>query len=210
MAQMMASHTQDSTSEICNRLCDTGMAFSKYFYFPQKTNVQTMPHTHLPLLLKCDVNSTSKKDITAWVLSCSFNSDLGLKCNRTLLEKLTVTQLVKKFDTFMESKEPIIISEPDESNWQPLRSITSFWECNSISPFKIHYNIINLLTHEFCKWVPSGFQIKILYAFLICPTHTLSHTSWTDHPYGTWWRVQIMKYLIMQFSSASHYFFSLR
>jgi hypothetical protein len=35
-------------------------------------------------------------------------------------------------------------------------------------------------------------------------TH-LSHPLWSDHPNNIWWSLQVMKLLIMQSSSASHY-----
>jgi len=61
---------------------------------------------------------------------------------------------------------------------------------------------------------PSGFPIKISYVFLICPMRATSpvpsHTPRTDHPNNIWWRVQVMKLLIMQSSPAFCHFLPLR
>jgi hypothetical protein len=38
----------------------------------------------------------------------------------------------------------------------------------------------------------------------------LFHPPWLDHHNNMWWRLQIIKFLIMQFSPASCYFLLLR
>jgi hypothetical protein len=42
-----------------------------------------------------------------------------------------------------------------------------------------------------------------------CYTHCPSHPPRFDHPNNIWWRIQIMKFLIMQPSPASLHFLSL-
>jgi hypothetical protein len=42
--------------------------------------------------------------------------------------------------------------------------------------------------------------------YMPCP----SHPPWLDHSNYTWWRVQVMKLLIMQLSPTSCHFISLR
>jgi len=53
--------------------------------------------------------------------------------------------------------------------------------------------------------LPLGFQTKILYAFLVSSMHVTCfayYRLWFDHPNNIWWSVQVMKLLIMQFSSS--------
>jgi hypothetical protein len=72
---------------------------------------------------------------------------------------------------------------------------------------KIHLNIILSRPCLPSGLFPSGIPTKTLYAFLVSPYSCyipcLSHSPWLDHPNYTWRRVQVMKLLIMQFSSAS-------
>jgi hypothetical protein len=66
--------------------------------------------------------------------------------------------------------------------------------------FKIHLNII----HPPTPW-SSGIPTNNLCAFLFSPICArLSHLPPLDDSNYTWWRVQVMKLLIMQFSPASH------
>jgi hypothetical protein len=61
---------------------------------------------------------------------------------------------------------------------------------------------------------PSGFPTNIIHAFLFSPNSCYmpcpSHPPWLDHSNYTWRRVQITKLLVMQFSSLSRHFVSLR
>jgi hypothetical protein len=51
---------------------------------------------------------------------------------------------------------------------------------------------------------PSGLSIKILYAFFFSPCMSYpSHPPLLGHSNYTWWKVQVMKLLIMQFPPTS-------
>lgn len=58
--------------------------------------------------------------------------------------------------------------------------------------------------------LPSGFSIKVLYAFIIflhaCCRPYSSDPSWFDRPNVIWWRVKNVGLPFMQFSQASHHF----
>jgi hypothetical protein len=50
--------------------------------------------------------------------------------------------------------------------------------------------------------IPLDFQTEAPCAFLILSVH-----AWFRHPNNTWWKVQSMEFLILQFSSVSCYLF---
>jgi hypothetical protein len=60
--------------------------------------------------------------------------------------------------------------------------------------------ILSPLSPMFSARFPLGFPTKILYASLVstCYMPHQSHTPWLHHP--SWWRVQVLKLLIMQLS----------
>jgi len=74
----------------------------------------------------------------------------------------------------------------------------------------IHSNII-LQLHLDLPCRPSGFPIKILYAFLfhLCYTPRPSHPPWLDHPNNICWSVHVMTLLNVQFSPFSQSFLPL-
>jgi hypothetical protein len=61
---------------------------------------------------------------------------------------------------------------------------------------------------------PSGFPTNVLYANLLlshsCYMPCPSHPPWLDHSNYTWRKIQVMKFLIMQFSLNPFYSISLR
>jgi hypothetical protein len=81
--------------------------------------------------------------------------------------------------------------------------------------FNTHFNInLYLLLCLASGLFPSGFLNKILYrpTFLNSPVvlHFLPISSRFDHPKNIWWKIQIMKRLIVQFPPAFSSFLSLR
>jgi hypothetical protein len=97
-------------------------------------------------------------------------------------------------------------------------SLSRVRSIESIPPHPVPQRSILMLSTHQCLGLPSGlfptgFPIKTLYAFLFsphacympCPSHPR-----VDHCNYTWWRVQVMKLLIMQSSPTSHHFISLQ
>jgi hypothetical protein len=87
---------------------------------------------------------------------------------------------------------------------------------HTITSYSRRYILI--LFPRLCLGLPSclflsGFPTKILYAFLGFPVRAvmphLSQPPWFDHN-KIWWRVQTEDIVIVQLSSASSYFISLR
>jgi hypothetical protein len=78
---------------------------------------------------------------------------------------------------------------------------------------KIHFNIVHPTTSWPYQWSLS-FWLSHHYPTSSSPPfvlHALPISSfWLDHSDYTWWRVQFMKLLVMQFSSTSRHFISLR
>ena len=105
------------------------------------------------------------------------------------------------------SHEVATSSYPSQIN--PVHSIQSYF-------LNIHFNII-------LPFASGSFQVVFflqlslpkLYAFLfslVCATYVCHpfHDSWFNHPNNTQWAVQIMKFLILQFSPVSSHFLPLK
>jgi hypothetical protein len=76
-----------------------------------------------------------------------------------------------------------------------------------LNSINIHFNIISYLS--LCPssdLIPSDFQTKFLYMFLLSP---MSHqfNPWFDYPSNIWCGVKMMKFLIVYFSASSYHFF---
>jgi len=121
--------------------------------------------------------------------------------SRVLLEKLTGSQLVKKFPAFY-------------GTW---RFITAFTSAHHLDPILSHIDPVH--THHPTSWwsililashlsvgapigpFPSIFPTKTLYTPLLSPIcATCPHpspSSQFDHPNNNWWGEQIIKLLIM-------------
>jgi hypothetical protein len=73
----------------------------------------------------------------------------------------------------------------------------------------IHFNPIISSTSRFSYLLfLSGFPAKTLYAFLFPPKwymHSSPHPPWPEYSDYILWRVQVMKQIIMSFSSAFYY-----
>jgi hypothetical protein len=133
-------------------------------------------------------------DITSW--------------SRVLLEKLTGSQLVKKFPAFYGTRKFI-------TAFTSARHLSLFWASSiqSIPPRPTSWKYIliyfsHLRLGLLSGLFPSGLPTKTLYNLF--PSHACymphpSHSSRFDHLNGIWWGVQIIKPHIMQFSSLPCY-----
>jgi hypothetical protein len=79
---------------------------------------------------------------------------------------------------------------------------------------KIYFNIIFPPTSRSSKWSLSfwiSHQNRMCIPLLphVCYIPVLSHPPWLDHSNYIWWRVQIMKFIIVQFSPAFYCFIPL-
>jgi hypothetical protein len=130
-------------------------------------------------------------------------------CNRVLLKKLIVTQLVKKFPDFYGTLSFIsLFTKPATYTCHKTNPVLNLPPCFS----KIHYNIVSHLRVGLPSTLfLSGFPTKILYtsAFFRLYMPRPSHISRFYHPHNIWCRVQVTKF-IMQFSPATCYFLILR
>ena len=87
--------------------------------------------------------------------------------SRVLLEKITFSQLVKKFSTFYRTRKFITVFQRKWHLSPPrARSIQS---TPSHFIFEIHCNIILPLKLRSSIWSLSSFQAKFRYTFLFCP-----------------------------------------
>jgi hypothetical protein len=132
--------------------------------------------------------------------------------SRVFLEKLTVSQQVKKFPTL-------------HGTWTFITAITSarhlflFWTrpTQSIPPHPTYWRTIWILSFHLCLglpsgFFPSGFPTKNLYAPLprTCYMPRPSNSFWFDNPNDIWWWVQIIKLLTVQSSPLPWYLLPLR
>jgi hypothetical protein len=108
--------------------------------------------------------------------ACSLATILAELPSSILLEKLIVTQLVKKFSPLswnpkvhcLVYKSPPLV--PVLSHMHPFHILPSYF-------LKIHSNIIFTFTPRSYEWYfPFRFSTKILYAFLISPMHATCPT----------------------------------
>jgi hypothetical protein len=116
-------------------------------------------------------------------------------CSEVLLEKLTVSQLVKKFSTSYGALKFIAVfttAHHLSQSWATLiRSTPSHLRLGPASGLFIFLSrqpvCIYLLPHT-------------------CYIQNLSHNSWFDHPSDIWWAAQTTQLLIMRFHLASCHF----
>ena len=127
--------------------------------------------------------------------------------SRVLLEKLTVSQLVKKFPEFYGTRR-FIAAFTSARQLDPVHTPTSHF-------LKIHLNIILPFTLVSPKW---SLSLRFPYQNPVyaCPLpHTCyvpcpSHSSLFYHPHNIGWAVRVIKFLIMYFSSLPCYIIPLR
>jgi hypothetical protein len=124
--------------------------------------------------------------------------------------KLPVTQLPKNFPVFYGTQRFITMFTRD-LHW----SLSWARWIQSVPPYAISLRSILILSTHLLLGLPHGlfpssFPTKILYAFLVsnhmCYMPCSSHCPWLDHSTYVWWRVQVMKPLIVQFFQASYHF----
>jgi len=76
-----------------------------------------------------------------------------------------------------------------------------------LNPIHIPFNITVLFTRLSSKWIfPSGFQTKMLYAFLISPISNPSHLSWFHNPNNILWRYKLWSSALRNFVRGTRYF----
>ena len=108
-----------------------------------------------------------------WIHILTYLCNLRTPLSRVLLEKLTDSQLVKKFLHFMEPKSslPCPYPEPDHSSPYPLSHF-----------LKIHFNIILPSIPGSYKW---AFSLRFLHqnpyllspTWATCPTHLIFEST---------------------------------
>ena len=128
--------------------------------------------------------------------TCSFTPP-----SRVLLEKMTGSQLVKKFPAFYGTRGFI-------TAFTSARHLSLSWvsSIQSITTHPTSWRSILIISSHLrlglpSSLFPSGFRTKTPYAPLLSP-HTCymprpSHSSRFDHPNNVWWAAQIINPLIM-------------
>lgn len=129
--------------------------------------------------------------------------------SRVFLENMRVTQPVKTFPAFYETRRFITVDTRP-----PLFPILS-----QLHPIHTLHSLrgILMLPSHLCLRMSNGscllvFQIKfwVHLWFHACYLPHQSHPSWFDHRNNVRWRVKIVKLLLMLYSPASHHFLPLR
>ena len=112
---------------------------------------------------------------------------MNIKKKKILLEKLTGSQLLKKFPAFYGTRR--FVTAFTTACHLSLTWATAIQSMPSTSHFfKIHF----ILSSHLCSDLPSGPSPLDLPTKMPCP----SHSSWYDDP-NIWWAVQVTKHLVM-------------
>ena len=154
---------------------------------------------------------------SSWTLFCVDNyllTYLLTPWSGILLEKLTGSQLVKKFPVFYGTRKSI-------TTFTSARHLSLSWATliQSMPPHPISWRSVLIVSSHLCLglpsgFFPSGFPSNILCTSLLSPICATcprpSHSSQFDHLNNTGWGVQIFKFLIMESSTLPCYLVPLR
>jgi hypothetical protein len=126
-----------------------------------------------------------------------------------IFEKLIVTQLVKKYSAFLwnskihycVNKNPLL--DPILTHSNPVRSIDPYLP-------KVHLNVIFPPTPRSSQWSltfgpPNKNPVNTSPLPHACHMSRPPH-HWLNHPNNIRWRIQVMKFVIMQFSPRTVFF----
>jgi hypothetical protein len=148
------------------------------------------------------VESLDPLHLNRWTMTASVRICVAHthSCSWALLEKSPIVQLLNKFPAFYGTQRFItVFTRALQWSLSWARSI----QCIPSHPISLR-SVLILSTHLrlglSSGLFASGFPTKMLYSFLFSPfvLHVLPiHPPWLDHSNYTWWRVQVMKLLIM-------------
>jgi len=142
---------------------------------------------------------------------CSLYNCERTPWSRVVLEKLVVTQVVRKFPAFFGTEGFLPFS------WDPLDPILNHMHPVHTFPLyfpKIHSDVILPSTSRFTEW-SALFMLSnqnVVYTYRLshaCYVPHPSHSPWFDHPNNILC-VQVMKFFIVHSSPASCHFLPLR
>jgi len=117
-------------------------------------------------------------------------------------EKLTVTQLVKKFPAFYGIRR-FITMFTTVRHW--FLSWATWIQSTSSHPIYPWCILISLLIYTYVLQVVSSLQVfqpkfYTHFSFLTCVLRSRpSHAPWLNHSNSSWWSVQVMQLLVTQF-----------
>ena len=187
-------------------ICHTEIESCTNLQFSQPLNTRHDKMLSNKMLLKCDIwgeiNWPNFLNLALYNYKIiKILTYLLTPYSTVILEKLTGSQLVKKFPTFYGTRRFI-------TTLTSASQLFLFWSSSiqSISPHLTFWRTILILSSHLCLGLPSGlfpsgFPTKTLYAPLLSP-HTCympspSHSSWFYHPNNIGRAVWIIKLLIM-------------
>ena len=123
--------------------------------------------------------------------------------SKVLLEKLTISQLVKKFPACMEPESSLPHSQ------EPVRILSHIIPWPPSHLLKIHLNIVFPFTLRSSRWFLS---LRLPHQNPVCTAslpHTCymprsSHSSRFYHPNNIWWWTEIIELVVLSVASIPH------